>query len=126
MGVLPSVIITLLLFDSLKFMKASIDLNLRIVGVRLEFINSLACLMPSASIILADFSPSARFPEKLAFQCLCSTNNLQDFVGNGCLPGFVVAQSKFFQHFLRIVCCLIHRRHTRPVLCCMRVENGFV
>jgi hypothetical protein len=59
-GVFPSVIITLLLFDSLKFINASIDLYLRIVGVRLAFISSLACYIPSASVILAAFSPSAR------------------------------------------------------------------
>jgi hypothetical protein len=46
----------------------------------------------------------AFFLIKLAFQRLCTIHNFENLVCNCCLAGFVLAQAKFFQHFLRIVC----------------------
>ena len=48
----------------------------------------------------------------LAFQGLGAADNLNDFIGDGSLAGFVVAEAQFFEEFGGIVGGFLHGVHT--------------
>ena len=54
----------------------------------------------------------------LTVEGLCTTDNLEDFVGNSRLTCFIVAQFEVFLKFLGVVCGFVHGGHARTVLSC--------
>jgi hypothetical protein len=57
------------------------------------------------------------FTYLLPVQCFCTTNDLQDLIGNCGLAGFVVCQFQFFDESSCIISCLVHSSHSGSVFC---------
>ncbi len=61
-------------------------------------------------------TPSLRIRGRLSAQGGCTAYDLREFVGDGFLPGFIVAEFEFFQQLIGIFSGFVHSRHAGAVL----------
>ena len=62
----------------------------------------------------------------LSIQCLCTTNDVDKFVGDDVLTGLVVLDLEFLRQLVGIVGCDVHGSHAGAMFGCQCIQHDGV